>query len=91
MQRRLANLDPTKALTEPTVIVFAGCIDKFDRYLEKLVTAIGPACQWSSEQEFCDYTGCAPVNLEDWFGHPARHPLQLRQNSIRLIDRAPSS
>ena len=66
MQRRLANVDPTKALTEPTVIVFAGCIDAFDRYLEKLVTAIGPACQWSSEQEFCEYTGCAPANLEDW-------------------------
>ena len=66
MQRRLANIDPTKALTEPTVIVFAGCIDAFDRYLEKLVTAIGPACHWSSEQEFCDYTGCAPANLEDW-------------------------
>ena len=66
MQRRLANVDPMKALTEPTVIVFAGCIDAFDRYLERLVTAIGPACQWSSEREFCDYTGCAPANVEDW-------------------------
>lgn len=66
MQRRLASIDPTKALTEPTVIVFAGCVDAFDHFLEKLVTAIGPACQWSSEQEFCEYTGCLPRNLEDW-------------------------
>ena len=66
MQRRLANIDPAKALTEPTVIVFAGCVDAFDDFLEKLVTAIGPACQWSSEEEFCDYTGCSPTNLEDW-------------------------
>ena len=66
MQRRVANIDPTKALTEPTVIVFEGCIDAFDDFLEKLVTAIGPACRWSSEQEFCEYTGCSPCNLEDW-------------------------
>jgi len=66
VQRRLANIDPTKALTEPTVIVFEGCINAFDDFLEKLVTAIGPACRWSSEQEFCAYTGCAPSNLEDW-------------------------
>jgi len=66
VQRRLANIDRVKALAEPTVIVFAGCLDAFDLYLEKLVTAIGPGCQWSSEQEFCDYTGCSPSNLEDW-------------------------
>ena len=66
MQRRLANVGPTAALTEPTVIVFAGCVDAFDRYLERLVTAIGPGCQWSSEAEFCAYTGCSPTNLEHW-------------------------
>ena len=66
MQRRLANVDPATALTEPTVIVFAGCVDVFDRYLERLVTAIGPECQWSSEAEFCDYTGCSARNLENW-------------------------
>jgi hypothetical protein len=66
VQRRLANIDPMKALTEPTVIVFAGCIGAFDDFLEKLVTAIGPECQWSSEQEFCEFTGCSPRNLEDW-------------------------
>ena len=39
MQRRLANIDRVKALAEPTVIVFAGCLEAFDLYLEKLVTA----------------------------------------------------
>ncbi|HLG96703.1 MAG TPA: hypothetical protein VKX49_10375 [Bryobacteraceae bacterium] len=66
MQWRLANIDPVKAPKEPTVIVFVGCIDAFDTFLEKLVTAIGPACRWASEQEFCEYTGCSPHNLEDW-------------------------
>jgi hypothetical protein len=66
VQRRLANIDPAKALEEPTVIVFVGCVEKFDSFLEKLVTAIGPACRWSSEQEFCEFTGCLPRNLEDW-------------------------
>lgn len=28
--------------------------------------AIGPNCHWCSEEEFCDYTGCRPGNLEDW-------------------------
>ena len=37
---------------EPTVIVFAGSVDAFDLYVEKLVTAIGPACQWSSDTNF---------------------------------------
>jgi hypothetical protein len=66
VQRRLANIDPAKALKEPTVVVFVGCMHAFDDFLEKLVTTIGPACQWSSEQEFCEYTGCSPRNLEDW-------------------------
>ena len=66
MQRRLANIDPARALNEPTVIVFVGCLRAFDDFLEKLVTTIGPGCQWSSEQEFCEYTGCSPRNLEDW-------------------------
>lgn len=48
------------------MIVFEGCLAAFDDFLEKLVTAIGPACRWSSEQEFCEYTGCPPRNLEDW-------------------------
>ena len=48
------------------MIVFAGCLDAFDPYLERLVTAIGPGCQWSSEAEFCGYTGCSPTNLEHW-------------------------
>ena len=48
------------------MIVFAGSVDAFDLYVEKLVTAIGPACQWSSEHEFCSYTGCSPRNLENW-------------------------
>ena len=66
MQWRLANIDPAKALNEPTVIVFVGCLDAFDNFLGKLVTAIGPTCRWASEQEFCEYTGCSPHNLEDW-------------------------
>ena len=66
MQRRLANIDSAKVLNEPTEIVFVGCVQAFDDFLEKLVTAIGPACQWASEQEFCEYTGCLPLNLEDW-------------------------
>lgn len=69
MQRRLANIDIVKAHTEPTVIVFVGMPGAFDDFLEKLVTAIGPGCRWSSEQEFCEYTGCAPRNLEDWLSH----------------------
>jgi hypothetical protein len=69
VQRRLANIDTVKALTEPTVIVFVGMPDAFDDFLEKLVTAIGPGCRWSSEREFCEYTGCAPWNLEDWLSH----------------------
>jgi len=48
------------------MIVFVGRPDAFEDFLEKLVTAIGPACLWSSEQEFCEFTGCAPWNLEDW-------------------------
>ena len=48
------------------MIVFVGCIDAFDSFLEKLVTTIGPACRWASEQEFCEYTGCWPHNLEHW-------------------------
>jgi hypothetical protein len=51
------------------VIVFAGCVDAFDRYLERLVTAIGPECQWSSEAEFCEYTGCSPKNPEHWLNY----------------------
>jgi len=66
VQRRLANIDPARALTAPTMIVFVGRPDAFEDFLEKLVTAIGPACLWSSEQEFCEFTGCAPWNLEDW-------------------------
>ena len=69
MQRRSANIDTVKALSEPTVIVFVGMPDAFDEFLEKLVTAIGPGCRWSSEREFCEYTGCAPWNLEDWLSH----------------------
>jgi hypothetical protein len=65
----LANVGPTTALTEPTVIVFAACVDAFDRYLERLVTVIGPECQWSSEAEFCEYTGCSPQHLEHWLSH----------------------
>jgi hypothetical protein len=66
VQRRLAKIDPIKALQEPTVIVYEGCIEAFDRYLEKLIAAIGPECHWSSEEEFCDYTGCPREHLEDW-------------------------
>jgi hypothetical protein len=66
VHRQLANIDPAKALNEPTVVVFVGCVQAFDDFLGKLVTAVGPACQWSSEQEFCEYTGCSPRNLEDW-------------------------
>ena len=82
MQRRLANVDPTTAVTEPTAIMFAGCAEAFDRYLERLVTAIGPECQWSSEAEFCEYTGCSPPNLErwlseDWVQHFPRLVLSL--------------
>ncbi len=51
------------------MIVFAGCVEAFDRYLEGLVTAIGPGCQWSSETEFCEYTGCSPKNMEHWLSH----------------------
>jgi hypothetical protein len=69
VQRRLANIDPAKALTEPTVIVFVGMPQAFDDFLEKLLTALGPGCRWLSEQEFCEYTGCSPHNLEDWLSH----------------------
>jgi hypothetical protein len=69
VQRRLANIDPAEVLKEPTVVVFVGCLDAFGIFLEKLVTAIGPACRWSSELEFCEYTGCSPRNLEDWLSH----------------------
>jgi len=68
VQRRLANIDTAKVLTEPAVIVFVGMSSVFDDFLEKLVTAIGPGCPWSSEQEFCEYTGCAPWNLEGLVG-----------------------
>jgi len=34
VQRRLANIDSAKALNEPTVIVFVGCVQAFDDFLE---------------------------------------------------------
>jgi hypothetical protein len=64
----MANIDPAKALNEPSEILFVCPLElgTFDNYLERLITAIGPACYWGSEEEFCEYMGCAPWNLEDW-------------------------
>ena len=66
MRRRLAKTAVSEALQEPTVIVFECCPFEFEEYVTKLITAIGPACRWSSEEEFCAYTGIAAEHLEDW-------------------------
>jgi hypothetical protein len=73
-------------LAELTVIVFAACVDAFDRYLERLVTAIGPGCQSSSEAESCAYSGFSPTNLEHWLSYDW---VQHFPNLVRSLEDLP--
>jgi hypothetical protein len=63
---RSVKLKHPRCSDEPTEIVFCGCYEAFDRYVTKLVAAIGPECSWCTEEQFCQCTGCRPDRLEEW-------------------------